>query len=101
MPYIISSIIILLWTIMLYVLKTKQQNSQDNNKKSVINYIAKYKVRMAFGALIKIAGTLMELVLPYLLSHVLDYVVPDKNIGLVVLFSCLMVLCAIFAFLFK
>ena len=100
MVYIISVSIILLCTLILYVLGKKTNNNHDN-RKSVIAYISKYKKRMAFGAIIKIAGTVMELILPYLLSYVLDYVVPDKSVKNVILFSGLMVLCAIFAFIFN
>ena len=101
MEYIIFSLIFISWTVMLYILGEKYGTKKDKTKRSVIQYISRYKVRMAFGATIKIAGTLMELVLPYLLSYILDYIVPDKDIKLVILFSALMVLCAIFAFVFN
>lgn len=101
MEYIIFGLIFISWTIMLYILGEKYGTKKEKTKRSVIQYISRYKVRMAFGATIKIAGTLMELVLPYLLSHILDYIVPEKDIKLVILFSALMVLCAIFAFVFN
>ena len=101
MEYIIFSLIFISWTVMLYILGEKYGIKKDKTKRSVIQYISRYKVRMALGATIKIAGTLMELVLPYLLSYILDYIVPDKDIKLVILFSALMVLCAIFAFVFN
>ena len=101
MEYIIFGLIFISWTVMLYILGEKYGIKKDKTKRSVIQYISRYKVRMALGATIKIAGTLMELVLPYLLSYILDYIVPDKDIKLVILFSALMVLCAIFAFVFN
>ena len=101
MEYIIFGLIFISWTVMLYILGEKYGTKKEKTKRSVIQYISRYKVRMALGATIKIAGTLMELVLPYLLSYILDYIVPDKDIKLVILFSALMVLCAIFAFVFN
>ena len=101
MEYIIFGLIFISWTVMLYILGEKYGTKKEKTKRSVIQYISRYKVRMALGATIKIAGTLMELVLPYLLSYILDYIVPDKNIKFVILFSALMVLCAIFAFVFN
>ena len=101
MEYIIFVLIFISWTVMLYILGEKYGTKKEKTKRSVIQYISRYKVRMAFGAIIKIVGTLMELVLPYLLSYILDYIVPDKNIGMVILFSGLMILCAILAFVFN
>ena len=101
MEYLIYSLIFISWTVMLYILGEKYGTKKEKTKRSVIQYISRYKVRMAFGAIIKIVGTLMELVLPYLLSYILDYIVPDKNIGMVILFSGLMILCAILAFVFN
>lgn len=68
-------------------------------RRTTISYMWKYSGRMAFGASIKIAATLFELAIPYILSYILDEIVPTKNVGRTVLFGLLMILCALLAFL--
>jgi len=55
---------------------------------------------MSVGLTIKIFGTLIELALPYILSHILDNVVPkSKSVGLIIVWGCGMVACALMALL--
>lgn len=73
--------------------------NQENKPKTAFGYLKKYKFRMAVGAVIKIVGTIMDLVLPYILAYILDYVVPTKNWINVLLFGLLMLGCAMLGLL--
>lgn len=69
------------------------------NRKTTLKYLWKYKIRMFFGALIKIGATLAELAIPYVLSYILDEVVPLKDVAKVIWLGVLMVGFAVLAFL--
>ena len=43
--------------------------------KTVLAYLIPFRYRMALGFAIKVTGTLVELLLPYILSHILKNVV--------------------------
>ena len=49
---------------------------------------------MSVGISIKVLGTLVELALPYILSHILKNVVVKEDIGLIVFWGVVMILCA-------
>ena len=49
---------------------------------------------MSVGISIKVLGTLVELALPYILSHILKNVVVKEDIGLIVLWGVVMIFCA-------
>jgi ATP-binding cassette subfamily B protein len=49
---------------------------------------------MSVGLLIKIFGTLVELLLPYILSHILEKVVVREDIRGIIFWGILMILCA-------
>ena len=53
--------------------------------------------RICFQVFIKLSGTLIELLLPWMLSVVLDDLVPQGDIGLILRWGVLMVLCALLA----
>ena len=64
----------------------------------IFRYLKKYYGIMGVGLAIKIFGTLLDLALPYILSHILDNVVPkSKNVWLIVIWGGVMVLCALTA----
>ena len=65
--------------------------------KFLIKRLAPYKVRMAIGLVIKITGTVAELLLPVILSHILDNVIKTESVPRVLLFGGLMILCALVA----
>lgn len=52
---------------------------------------------MAGGFVIKFIGTIMDLLIPWILAYMIDEVVPTKSIRLVFLWGALMVVCAFFA----
>ncbi|MBQ7337226.1 MAG: ABC transporter ATP-binding protein [Clostridia bacterium] len=69
--------------------------------KMLFRYLRPYYGVMALGLTIKIIGTLVELVLPYVLSHILDHVVPMGEVRLIVAWGGVMILCAAMALVFN
>ena len=65
--------------------------------KLLFRYLRPFYGAMAVGLAIKIAGTLVELALPYILSHIIDHVVPDGEVRPILLWGAAMVLCAALA----
>lgn len=63
--------------------------------KRVFGYIQKYRLRLEFQMVIKIIGTLMDLVIPYILSYIIDEVVPTNDVQKIVLLGLLMIGCAV------
>jgi ATP-binding cassette subfamily B protein len=63
--------------------------------KRVFGYIQKYRLRLEFQMVIKIIGTLMDLVIPYILSYIIDEVVPTNDVRKIVLLGLLMIGCAV------
>lgn len=62
-------------------------------------YLKPYYLRMTFGFVIKFGGTIMDLLLPWILAHVIDNVIPQNNPRMVFVWGGLMILCAVFAWL--
>ena len=62
--------------------------------RSVIQYLSPYKKRMALGFFIKMASTMLELFIPYILSHILKNIVTREKISHVILWGVVMILCA-------
>lgn len=65
--------------------------------KRVFRYLSKYKLRLTIGMIIKFIGTIMDLVLPWLLAYIVDEVIPtnEKNIKPVLFYGGIMIICAI------
>lgn len=62
--------------------------------KTIIKYLQPHFPRMAVGFVIKFFGTIMDLLLPYILAHIIDSIVPLKDINLILLWGLLMIGCA-------
>ena len=60
----------------------------------LLTYLKPFKKRMAVGLTIKIAGTVVELFLPYILTHILDNVIGTLRIEKVVFWGIMMIICA-------
>lgn len=52
--------------------------------KRILLYLRPFRLRMLFGFLIKVTGTMAELVLPYILTYILEDVITELNVGKVV-----------------
>lgn len=67
--------------------------------KLILRYLKPLAGSMAFGFSIKVFATLMELSLPYILSYILDSVVPRGEVAPILLFGGAMILAAVLAML--
>lgn len=63
----------------------------------IVKYIRPYLKRMGVGVFVKFAGSVMDLLLPWILAYVIDNVVPVKDLRAVVLWGGLMLVCSILA----
>lgn len=69
--------------------------------KFLLPYIKPYRWRMLLGFSIKVAGTVAELFLPVILTHILENVIETLEVARVVFFGVLMILCALAACVFN
>ena len=68
--------------------------------KFLYRYLRPFGKAMLLGLSIKCFGTLIELALPYILSHIVDEVVPhDGRLSMILVWGAAMVLCALLAML--
>lgn len=68
--------------------------------KFLYRYLRPFGRAMLLGLSIKCFGTLIELALPYILSHIVDEVVPhDGRLSMILVWGAAMVLCALLAML--
>lgn len=65
--------------------------------KHILTYLKPFKKRMILGFSIKTLGTLAELLLPYILTHILDNVIKTADVSSVVFYGAIMVVCAFIA----
>ena len=65
--------------------------------KHIFGYLKPYKLRMAVGLSIKVLGTVAELILPYILTHILENVIITLDVGKVVWYGVIMVIFAVIA----
>ncbi len=62
--------------------------------KMLLRYLRPSARSMSFGLTIKVLATLLELMLPYILSHILDVIVPKQSVWQILLWGGAMLLCA-------
>ena len=62
--------------------------------KTVLKYLKPFRCRIIVSFCIKTVGTMLELFLPYILSHILKNVVGSLDLGMILYWGALMVLCA-------
>ncbi len=65
--------------------------------KWVFTYLRTLRARIAVGITIKIIGTLAELMIPFLLSYILENVIQKNDMKLILFYGILMALCAVIA----
>lgn len=63
--------------------------------KKIFGYLRPYIGRMSVGVIIKFIGTIMDLFIPWILAHIIDYIIPMQNINLIFVWGGLMVICSI------
>ncbi len=69
--------------------------------KQIFKYLKPYKWGMILGLSIKFTGTIVELALPWILSHMIDDVIPLKEVNLIIMWGGIMFLCAVIAVTFN
>ncbi len=65
--------------------------------KLIAKYLRKFIGTMLLGLSIKIVGTLMDLLLPYILAHIVDNVVPMGDRNAIFLWGGFMIICSVIA----
>ncbi len=63
--------------------------------KFLAKYLRPHFPHMLAGLIIKIAGTLMDLLIPYILEYIIDSVVPSGNIKHIIFWGAVMILCSV------
>lgn len=59
-------------------------------------YLKPYYLKMSLGLVIKFAGTIMDLLIPWILAYTIDHVIPTASKKGIFLWGGAMILCAIF-----
>ncbi len=67
--------------------------------KLLLKYLKPYRAFIALTLAIKVFGTLIELAIPYILSHILDEVVPTERLDHILIWGGAMILCAVLAWI--
>lgn len=62
--------------------------------KQILRYLIPYRSQVAIGLLVKSLATFVELLLPWLLSYILDYIIPTKQIPAILGYGALMIVCS-------
>ncbi|HIS31335.1 MAG TPA: ABC transporter ATP-binding protein [Candidatus Limivivens intestinipullorum] len=65
--------------------------------KKVFFYLRPHVPRMILGVTIKFTGTIMDLFLPWILSYLIDVIVPRRNMTEILFYGFLMLLCSVIA----
>ena len=65
--------------------------------KKVFGYLRPYIPKMTLGITIKFIGTIMDLFLPWILSYLIDVIVPKESIGEILFYGFLMLVCSVVA----
>lgn len=67
----------------------------------ILRYLKPYWGRVACGMSIKLLGTVMDLLIPYILAYIIDTVTPMGEVNRVLIWGLTMVLCSGLALLFN
>ncbi len=65
--------------------------------KWVFSFLKPLSKRITVGTTIKTVGTVAELIIPFLLSYILENVIKENNIGKIIFYGVLMAICAVIA----
>ncbi|WP_066714613.1 ABC transporter ATP-binding protein [Clostridium sp. Marseille-P299] len=63
----------------------------------IMSYLKPYYFKMLIGLIIKTTGTIVELALPWILSYMIDDIIPLKNVNYILIWGGIMLCCAIAA----
>ncbi len=65
--------------------------------KVILNYLRPFRFRMLAGFATKVAGTLSELILPFILTYILEHVIVSQDIGRIAGYGAVMILFSVAA----
>jgi len=65
--------------------------------KWILSLLKPLKKRLAVGLTVKIIGTVAELFIPYILTHILENVIETRQVSKIVLYGIVMAICALIA----
>ncbi|MBQ3196183.1 MAG: ABC transporter ATP-binding protein [Clostridia bacterium] len=65
--------------------------------KWVFSYLKPLRARITAGVTVKVIGTVAELIIPFLLSYILENVIETNNVKKIVLYGVIMAICALIA----
>ncbi len=69
--------------------------------KQIFKYLEPYVFRMIIGLTIKFTGTIVELALPWILSYMIDDIIPLQQVRPILIWGGLMFLCSVIAVVFN
>lgn len=64
-------------------------------RRTVLGYIRPYAWRMTGGIVVKMSAALAELTIPWILSYMIDTVIPTRDVRTVVLWGGIMIVCSL------
>ena len=64
-------------------------------RRTVLGYIRPYAWRMTGGIVVKMSAALAELAIPWILSYMIDTVIPTRDVRTVVLWGSVMIVCSL------
>ena len=65
--------------------------------KKILTYLKPYLPKMILGLIIKFSGTIMDLLLPWILAYTIDDIIPLKDVRLILIWGVVMIFCSIVA----
>ncbi len=65
--------------------------------KWIFEYLKPLRKRITVGITIKVIGTVAELIIPFLLSHILENVIEENNVSKILFYGVIMAICALVA----
>ncbi len=63
----------------------------------IFTYLKPLSRRITYGTIVKIIGTLAELIIPFLLTHILENVIGSNDITKIIFYGIIMAICAVVA----
>jgi len=65
--------------------------------RKILTYLKPYLPKMILGLIIKFSGTIMDLLLPWILAYTIDDIIPLKDVRLILIWGVVMIFCSIVA----
>lgn len=63
----------------------------------ILTYLKPYLPQMILGLIIKFTGTIMDLLLPWILAYTIDDIVPLRSVRLILIWGVVMIFCSVVA----